>query len=130
MIETSAFRQMLRNCRARERLSHAASSIKSPGPFDVIFGKGSRYQEHEGNVRLRRLISDCRKKYEKTRRGEKFILVQEIVHTVKQSTGLFLKEDGGEWIVVDDEAAAKKVGAVFRTMRSTGGRSSPSNASG
>ena len=47
-----------------------------------------------------------------------FIVIQEIVDTVKQSTGLFLKEDGEEgWIVVDDEAAGKKVGAVFRTMR-------------
>ena len=44
-------------------------------------------------------------------------MVQEIVDTVKQSSGLFLRMDDGGWVVVDDSAAAYKVGAVFRTLR-------------
>ena len=119
-IEQSEYQQLLRNHRVKERKHYPTiPHIKSPGPFDVVFGKGSRYQEHEGNVRLRRLIADCRKTYDKTNRGKKYIVIQEILDTVKQYSGLFLKEDGEEgWIVVDDEAAAKKIGNVFRTMRS------------
>ena len=121
-IERSDYQQLLQNQRVKERLLDPALTrrhIKSSGPFDVVFGKGSRYQDHEGNVRLRRMISDCRKTYDKMKRGEKSVLIRDIVDTVKQSSGLFLKEDGEEgWIVVDDEAATTKVGAVFRTMRS------------
>lgn len=118
-IDRSECQQMLRNCRVRERRSYPmVRRIKSPGPFDVLFGKGCRQQEHEGNVRLRKMIAECRKTYDKTERSEKHVMVQEVVDTVRQSTGLFLKEDGDGWIVVDDdEAPAKKVGAIFRSLR-------------
>lgn len=69
-------------------------------------------------MKFRRFVSDCRLAYEKTRRGQKYLLVDEIVETVKQSSGLFLKADDKGWVVVDDDAAAFKVGAVFRTLRS------------
>lgn len=70
-----------------------------------------------GNVKFRAFIADCKKTYEKTKRGEKHVVIQEIVDTVKQSSGLFLKADDEDWIVVDDAAASYKVGAVFRTLR-------------
>lgn len=71
-----------------------------------------------GNVKFRNFIADCRKSYEKAKRGEKLRLAQEIVDTVKQSSGLFLKGDGANgWVVVDDASACSKVGAVFRTLR-------------
>ena len=114
---------MLRQQRVKERRSYSPMMIrhiKSPGPFDVIFGKGSRYQDHEGNVRLRKMLTGCRKTYDKAKRGEKRIFMQEVVDTVKQASGFFLKNDGPEgWAIVDDETAASKVGAMFRTMRAS-----------
>ncbi|CAJ1947381.1 unnamed protein product [Cylindrotheca closterium] len=108
--------------RAKERMKYPKRSrVGVPGPNDVLFGKGSRFQNHVGNVKFRRFIADCRKTYEKTKRGEKQHLIREIVDTVTQSSGLFLKEDDEGWIVVDDAAAAYKVGAVFRTLRTLDG---------
>ena len=81
-----------------------------------------RFTPTSGNVKFRGFIADCRKTYEKTKRGKKYHLVQEIVDTVKQSSGLFLKADDEGWIVVDDAAAGFKVGALFRTLRTQDGR--------
>lgn len=136
--------QFLKAHRAKERMVYPTRRrVGVPGPNDVLFGKGSRFQDHvgkaihhqlitplanrlltfllataSGNIKFRNFIAGCRKKYEKTQRGEKQVLTQEIVDAVKQSSGLFLKADGDGWIVVDDTAAAYKVGAVFRTLRS------------
>jgi hypothetical protein len=51
-------------------------------------------QNHVGNKKFRGLIADCQKRYEKAQKGEKTILAQEIVDTVIQSAGMFLKPDG------------------------------------
>jgi len=118
VIERSEHRRSLEARRKKERLTYPSRTrVGVPGRFDVIFGKGSRFQNHVGNVNFRSFIAACRKTYDKTERGEKHVLIQEIVDTVKQSSGLFLKADDGDWIVVDDAAAAYKVGAAFRTLR-------------
>jgi hypothetical protein len=84
---------------------------------DVLLGKGYPIQNHVGNKKLRALIADCQKRYEKAKRGEKIILAQEIVDTVIASSGMFLKPDGDVWIPVETDAAKTKVSAVFRALR-------------
>jgi hypothetical protein len=84
---------------------------------DVLFGKGSRNQDHAGNKKFRALIADCLKSYEKAKKGEKLILAQAIVDTVIESSGMFLKPDGDVWIPVENDAARTKVSVAFRTMR-------------
>lgn len=81
-----------------------------------------RVQNHIGNVKLRGLIADCRKTYEKTDTGMKHTVTGAIVDTVKQSSGLFFKSDDEAWILVDDAAARAKVSAQFRTLRTVQGR--------
>eukprot|EP00980_Cylindrotheca_fusiformis_P029842 scaffold23925_cov157-Cylindrotheca_fusiformis.AAC.5 len=111
-------RQWLEGQRRIERQTKPPRDrILVPFRFDVLFGKGSGVQNHFGNVKLRELIADCMKTYEKTDVGEKYLVVQAIVNTVKQSSGRFLKPDDDSWIVVDDAAAEKKVAAQFRTRR-------------
>ena len=121
VIEKADHQNMLRNTRVKERRlnpSFITRNIMSPGPFDVVFGKGSRYQDHEGNVRLRKMLVGLRKTYDKAKRGEKRVYHQEVVDTVKQVGGLFLKDDGPDgWSIVDDEAAGAKIGATFRALR-------------
>jgi len=121
-VDNSANIQFLEAHRAKERLTYPKRTcVGVPSRHDVLFGNGSCFQNHVGNIKVPRFIADCRKTYEKTKRGDKHIVIREIVDTVKQSLGLFLKADDEGWIVVDDAAAAYKVGAVFRTLRTLDG---------
>jgi hypothetical protein len=84
---------------------------------DVLFGKGTPIQNHVGNKNFRLLIADCQKRYEKAQKGEKITFAQEIVDTVIESAGMFLKPNGDVWVPVENDAAKTKVSAVFRTLR-------------
>ena len=91
-----------------------------PSRFDVLFGKGTPYQTHPGNVKFRAFILDCQVTYEAAERGKKQHVAQEIVDTIRQSSGRFLKlaVDGGScWVDVGDEQARIKVSNSFRTLR-------------
>ena len=88
-------------------------------PFsqDVLFGKGTPFQNHPGNMRFRELIADHIKQYDKSQKKEKKDIAFGIIDTIRQSGGLFLKQDGGLWTRVNDEVARLKVTAAFRTFR-------------
>ena len=113
------YRQSLIVQRARERLRYPRrAKIYVPSVFDVLFGKGTPYQDHTGNRRFRSLIVDAQKKYEKAGRGEKLQVAQAIVDNVIEESGMFLKpDDMGSWNVVDNEFARSKVSSAFRSMR-------------
>ncbi|CAJ1946213.1 unnamed protein product, partial [Cylindrotheca closterium] len=57
------------------------------------------------------------KEYEKAKKGRKKVIAQECVDAIRSNGGLFLKQDGNKWFVVDIEVAIKKVGALFRSLR-------------
>eukprot|EP00980_Cylindrotheca_fusiformis_P029843 scaffold23925_cov157-Cylindrotheca_fusiformis.AAC.6 len=103
--------------REERRTKQRRTRIYVPGIFDVLFGKGSPLQNHVGNVKLRGLIADCRLKYEKAEKGKKHLVTRAVVETVKESSGLFLKQDGGAWVAVDDRQAELKVATLFRSLR-------------
>jgi hypothetical protein len=117
-IDKKKYRQWLEKQRIKERRTKPRRKrILVPGRFDVLFGKGWPVQTHIGNVKFRGLVADCRKTYEKTGNGKKHEVIQAVVETVNQSSGLFLKADDDAWIRVGDAAANNKVGAHFRTLR-------------
>lgn len=117
-ITTKLYVQWLEEQRRKERRTKPRRNrIFVPGLFDVLFGKGSPLQNHTGNVKLRGLIADCREKYDKAEKGQKSFVSRAVVETVKQSSGLFLKQDDGAWIVVGDSQAELKVATLFRSLR-------------
>jgi len=112
------YRQSLILRRAKERLRYPRRQrIQVPSSFDVLFGKGTPFQEHSGNKRFRALVAEHHKQYEKVGRGEKLRVAQAIVDNVIQNTGMFLKPDMGSWISVDNDVARSKVSSNFRTVR-------------
>ena len=109
-------RRLIEEQRRYERLNFPLrSTIHVPYSQDVLLGKGTPIQNHAGNKRLRQLISEHIKQYDKSQRGEKKALALEIVETIRQRGGLFLKQDGSAWSRVDDDVARLKVTAAFRT---------------
>jgi hypothetical protein len=118
ITNTDSYRQQLVRQRRQERLSQPRRiTIYVPMSCDVLFGKGAPIQNHVGNKKFRALIADCQKRYEKSKRGEKILLAQEIVDTVIESSGMFLKPHGDVWLPVGNDAAKTKVSTLFRTMR-------------
>ncbi|CAJ1970008.1 unnamed protein product [Cylindrotheca closterium] len=117
------YRQGLLLQRARERLQHPRRNrIHVPCMFDVLFGKGTPFQNHVGNKRFRLMVTEQQQRYTKSERGEKLQVAQDIVDNVIENSGVFLKPDGESWIAVENDAARAKVSATFRTMRRTNKR--------
>ncbi|KAL3935257.1 MAG: hypothetical protein SGBAC_009186 [Bacillariaceae sp.] len=113
-----SYQLSLRQRRRRERLSKPRrQKIFVPSEDDVLLGKGAPTQNFSGNQRLRSLVLACQKRYEKTPKGLKNAIAQEIVTTVNQSSGMFLKRDGDTWIAADNTTAREKVSALFRSNR-------------
>ena len=70
----------------------------SPGPNDVIFGRGSIVRQHPGNVRYHDIIEEHSSEYESSGKFEKTVVSEIIVRTIKEKHGgRFLKQDRGNW---------------------------------
>lgn len=111
-------RRRLEAQRKYERLNFPPrSSIYVPFLLDVILGKGLPFQNHPGNKRLRDLVDANAKRYEKSAKGDKKKIAQEIFDSIRHSGGYFLKRDGNRWIPVDSDVAIVKISATFRTQK-------------
>jgi hypothetical protein len=101
---------------------NALSNTVEPLPSDVLLGRGKLIQGHVGNQCYRTIIESHRGRYEQALKVEKTFIAKEIVQTVKNVGGRFLKQktDGG-WVEVDTEVARDKVSHSFRNRRITTG---------
>eukprot|EP00934_Nitzschia_sp_Nitz4_P005626 Nitzschia sp. Nitz4//scaffold83_size84149//79102//79971//NITZ4_005188-RA/size84149-processed-gene-0.81-mRNA-1//1//CDS//3329558989//5616//frame0 len=94
-------------------------TIAKPKARDILLGRGKSSYNHEGNVRLRSMVSKHADLYEVAPFSEKKKVAADIVHILKATSTRFLKElSDGKWVEVDDETARRKVGHAFRTHRS------------
>ena len=98
------------------------------GPCDVLFGRGSGPNDHEGNVRFRRLVAERKAEYMATNhRMTKARIAREIVDAVIRENGRFLKKieaedarvvglpDGVDaWTSVDDDTIMEKAKQALR----------------
>lgn len=102
--------------------------ITKLGPYDVLFGRGSGPNDHEGNIRFRKLVAERKAEYMATNhRMTKARIAREIVDTVLRENGRFLKKieqedakvvglpDGVDaWTGVDDETIMEKAKQALR----------------
>lgn len=94
--------------------------ISTPGPFDILLGRGKAAMKHPGNIRYKFLIEEHEDRYENTPKANKTLIAEEILQTLKGSDdhGRFLKlEKGRGWMEVDDVAAREKISMSFRDRR-------------
>eukprot|EP00522_Entomoneis_paludosa_P013712 CAMPEP_0172442632 /NCGR_PEP_ID=MMETSP1065-20121228/3031_1 /TAXON_ID=265537 /ORGANISM="Amphiprora paludosa, Strain CCMP125" /LENGTH=456 /DNA_ID=CAMNT_0013192573 /DNA_START=207 /DNA_END=1580 /DNA_ORIENTATION=- len=104
------------------------------GPYDVLFGRGSGPNDHEGNVRFRKLVAERKSEYMATNhRMTKAKIAREIVDAVFIQNGRFLKKieaedariiglpDGVEaWTGVDDDTIMEKAKQALRQNTNKG----------
>jgi len=118
ITDVEAARRLFEDQRRYERLNFPLrSTFYVPFSEDVLLGKGTPIQNHAGNKKLRQLVSDHIKLYDKSQRGEKKAIALGIIDTIRQRGGLFLKQDVSNWTRVNDDVARLKVTAAFRTYR-------------
>jgi hypothetical protein len=113
--------------------------LRDTSQQDVLLGRGRPLQKHEGNLRLRQLISDRIEEYERSNKHKKTEIAEKIVQNIYEGGGRFLKQatplDKGTttatknnsttenyttyslWEEIDDHTARLKVSYTFRTFR-------------
>mmetsp|Transcript_12151 Transcript_12151/g.19181 ORF Transcript_12151/g.19181 Transcript_12151/m.19181 type:complete len:606 (-) Transcript_12151:24-1841(-) len=95
------------------------SQTTAPSSSDVLLGRGSGYFNHVGNVRYRAMIEDLKDKYDRSSNEGKQKTTEDVVKTIRDLGGRFLKNNKGVWVQVDDKVARQKVGHSFRALRSS-----------
>lgn len=95
-------------------------SIITPGPFDVIMGRGRHATNAPGNLRFKKALQTYQTQYEQADKFQKTVIAEIIVQRLKEEGSRFLRRppsqsDIGE--VVDDEKARAKISHAFRNLR-------------
>ena len=115
---------LLRTSSENEKMLFSENSPSSddmiPRSVDILCGKGREAHVHTGNKRFRVIISQYRKDYQNARcRDQKTRITKEIVSSIRECGGRFLKKDQNTdiWYDVGDEYAHEKVSHALRSAR-------------
>eukprot|EP00537_Pseudo-nitzschia_pungens_P000664 CAMPEP_0172370992 /NCGR_PEP_ID=MMETSP1060-20121228/40774_1 /TAXON_ID=37318 /ORGANISM="Pseudo-nitzschia pungens, Strain cf. cingulata" /LENGTH=549 /DNA_ID=CAMNT_0013096479 /DNA_START=90 /DNA_END=1739 /DNA_ORIENTATION=+ len=93
--------------------------VEYPRHEDCLFGRGRNTMKHPGNVAMRRLLEEKQGRYSAALHYTKAEIAWEVVNTIKDGGGRFLKESNiGLYTLVDDETARKKISIAFRDLKS------------
>ena len=94
------------------------STIEMATDKDVLLGRGKPYQNHPGNVQLKKLIDARREEFNGAPKFQKTVISWEILKMMqKEYNARFLERDEatGRWKECEDEAARIKVAYGFRS---------------
>lgn len=86
---------------------------------DIVFGRGRPYQNHPGNVRLKKIVGFYKKWYQQARKADTAGFADKIVALMKSDTDengnrrRFLRRSEDYWYEVDDHEAKNKVYRMF-----------------
>lgn len=124
----SSLRSFARTSEIIMAADNGSGYITELNATDVLFGRGSGPNDHEGNIRFRQLVADRKEEYLATNhRQTKAKIAREIVDTIINEQGRFLKKvehfeatqlgipKGVEaWIAVDDDTVMEKAKQALR----------------
>lgn len=103
----------------------------TPGPKDILCGRGNVFSNHEGNQYFGKIIRSSLRKYkEALNRREKIRVVDQILQEIKSSGVRFAKIDSKtkKWYELNNVQAHQKIGHAIRdTIRLLKDKSSNSN---
>jgi hypothetical protein len=110
---------IFRTQRNRARRKNRTKAFIAPRRSDVLFGTGTPFRAHVGNVHANHLVASYRPKYDKADRQEKTNIAWHIVKTIHESYGgRFMKfEENEGWVEVELGKARKRISYMFRNQR-------------
>ncbi|KAL3930116.1 MAG: hypothetical protein SGBAC_011904 [Bacillariaceae sp.] len=93
-----------------------------PTAKDIVFGRGKKYQDHEGNKRMRQHVNAYKQLYNALKRFQKQTLVETIYEKLVEDGARFLRKDeaSNSWVLVDRELATQKVSHALRCKKHLG----------
>ena len=108
--------------------SNAVASLL-PDENSILFGRGKSCNNHQGNIKMRRIINRYKDEYQTSVRGEKYQLVRRVYGELVDAGMKFLKPTDGQdgWMEVGVEAAIQKVGHALRNTRDGNTKKIPAN---
>lgn len=93
----------------RDVASSGKSGLPSPGPYDVICGRGRGNFRHPGNRRMLRMFWNVKAKYNKGTKVQKTMIGRAIVEDITSKGGRFLKRSEKGWEEVEKKTVLRKV---------------------
>ena len=111
---------------AVDSLPRLPSWKSSPGPGDILLGRGKSIQNHPGNIRYRAIIEKNLGRFESaTQRGAKAELVKGVLRQIYSSGANFWQLDKSSqnknknkrWTPADEKTAFEKVSHSFRNAK-------------
>ena len=128
VMDGSFLHELSEQRKLEEKIRQQKSSsliIEYPIQRDVLLGRGRQFQDFPGNIRLMQLVKHRGKDYDEANKGGKSVYITEIVHTIHQMGGRFLKKttaskDGAViflWEEADIATAHKKVNNCFQSRK-------------
>ena len=95
----------------------------TPGPYDVICGRGKDAKNHQGNKKYKQIIQQFLQKYAQVdTKYEKSVIVSQVIDIIRTNSskhsgggGKFIKQHSdGRWYQVNDQMVREKIGQGFR----------------
>jgi hypothetical protein len=102
------------SCKKNEE--EAPVRVGMPGKFDVLCGQSRICASHTGNRRFQVVLDIFAPRYDAaTSKQEKMTMTKEIVASIQQAGGRFLKYKDGQWEEISDVTARDKTSHALRT---------------
>jgi hypothetical protein len=123
-------RHPLEHVLLREVVPSSACKIEmTPGPNDIILGRGKRGSKYQGNNRLRSIVQEKYQEYEESNFDSRRVLARSIYISMIQNGSRFLRswESDKAWSDLDEDAAIVKILHCFRNHRLKINKNSPDN---
>jgi hypothetical protein len=107
--------RMRKQQEASPRKGEQCPRIVVPTNLDILFGRGKKYREHLGNLKMVDVLEANVERYESVGLKEKSLVISEVTQEIKNRGARFLKLENNVWKEVDDKLAKEKVSHGFRT---------------
>uniref|UniRef100_A0A7R9ZKZ3 DUF6824 domain-containing protein n=1 Tax=Craspedostauros australis TaxID=1486917 RepID=A0A7R9ZKZ3_9STRA len=115
---TSFLKWAQRRYKKEQNIEKYKDAVELPSRSDVLLGRGKPNQAHAGNKYLHDVIASKYEQYDMSSRREKTKIATDLVQSIKDASGRFLKRDENDiWMEVDDHTAREKVCHGFRRKR-------------
>lgn len=93
LLDCGGLTMTSQSCGDREEKMRSVTIRGTPGPFDVLMGRGAPVSEHTGNARLRQLVMDRHADYvaPRQKRNDKHRVALNIIQVIREKGGRFLR---------------------------------------
>ena len=92
--------------------------VEAAEPHDVVFGRGTRWTKHSGNLRLKRRLEEHRSDFDTARRKQQTAITKFVYSTMRRGGSRFLLfTPPTTFVEVSERYALDRISQGFRNLR-------------